>query len=264
MERSTVLEQEACDLKDEYKQLKTEHSTNQERLTRYEQLNEELKATISRQSQRLGRLEQETRISENLVNENGELRQIVARQSEKLGRCQKQIEQSRQTLERLETFARRVREQKDVNSTKSVDQEKSNRKKDDSVSSSYLSIKHLSTPLKESPMPDHANANSNDNVASNTDDIHDHQQETILDENKEYSTSPSTRSIVAELRMQLAQKDVEIQQLQQQLQHGLSPHVSPQKGTLRTELSNAIDKYKTADRKQLELMLTRMDEEQKM
>ena len=238
--------------------MKSDHNTNQERLVHAEQLNEELKATISRQSQRLGRLEQETRISENLVNENGELRQIVARQSEKLGRCQKQIEQSRQTLERLETFARRVREQKDFNSNKSVDQESNNHRKDESMSASYLNIKHLSTPLKESPLTDHAN------VGANTDDVKDQQQETIADESKDYPNSPSTRSTVAELRMQLAQKDVEIQQLQQQLQHGVSPHVSPQKGTLRTELSNAIDKYKTADRKQLELMLTRMDEEQKM
>ena len=95
----------------------------QDSRTMIEQENSNLRATISRQSQKIGRLENELKRNEPFLKESGDLNNIVERQRERISQYQREIEETKLHMSRLEELVHRVQEQsmkEHINATPSV------------------------------------------------------------------------------------------------------------------------------------------------
>lgn len=73
--------------------------------------NTSLRATISRQSQKIGRIENELRKNELLLKDQGELQSTVEKQREKIIQYQREIEETKLHMARLEELVHQVQEQ---------------------------------------------------------------------------------------------------------------------------------------------------------
>ena len=73
--------------------------------------NTSLRATISRQSQKIGRIENELRKNELLLKDQGELHNTVEKQKEKIIQYQREIEETKLHMARLEGLVHQVQEQ---------------------------------------------------------------------------------------------------------------------------------------------------------
>ena len=73
--------------------------------------NTSLRATISRQSQKIGRIENELRKNEMLLKDQGELQSTVEKQREKIVQYQREIEETKLHMARLEELVHQVQEQ---------------------------------------------------------------------------------------------------------------------------------------------------------
>lgn len=73
--------------------------------------NTSLRATISRQSQKIGRIENELRKNELLLKDQGELHNTVEKQREKIIQYQREIEETKLHMARLEELVHQVQEQ---------------------------------------------------------------------------------------------------------------------------------------------------------
>lgn len=89
-----------------------------------QQENASLRATISRQSQKIGRLENELRKTDFHVRDEGDdLQDVVERQRQRILQYQQEMEDTKQHMARLEDLVHRVQEQsikEHVNATPSV------------------------------------------------------------------------------------------------------------------------------------------------
>ena len=73
--------------------------------------NSSLRATISRQSQKIGRIENELRKNELLLKDQGDLQSTVVKQREKIVQYQREIEETKLHMARLEELVHQVQEQ---------------------------------------------------------------------------------------------------------------------------------------------------------
>lgn len=73
--------------------------------------NTSLRATISRQSQKIGRIENELRKNELLLKDQGDLQSTVEKQREKIVQYQREIEETKLHMARLEELVHQVQEQ---------------------------------------------------------------------------------------------------------------------------------------------------------
>ena len=73
--------------------------------------NASLRATISRQSQKIGRIENELRKNELLLKDQGDLQSTVEKQREKIVQYQGEIEETKLHMARLEELVHQVQEQ---------------------------------------------------------------------------------------------------------------------------------------------------------
>ena len=73
--------------------------------------NTSLRATISRQSQKIGRMENELKKNEMLLKDQGGLQSTVDKQREKIVKYQREIEETKLHMARLEDLVHQVQEQ---------------------------------------------------------------------------------------------------------------------------------------------------------
>lgn len=103
--------------------LQAEGIAKDESQTAAQHENTSLRTTISRQSQKIGRLENELRRSEPLYKQQGDLQNVIDRQREKIRQYQQEMEETKLHMERLEDLVHQVQEQsmkEHVNVTPSV------------------------------------------------------------------------------------------------------------------------------------------------
>ena len=103
--------------------LQAEGIAKDESQTAMQQEHASLRATISRQSQKVGRLETELRRSEPLYKQQGDLQALVERQREKIRQYQQEIDETKMHMARLEELVHQVQEhsmKEHVNVTPSV------------------------------------------------------------------------------------------------------------------------------------------------
>lgn len=73
--------------------------------------NTSLRATISRQSQKIGRMENELKKNEMVLKDQGGLQSTVDKQREKILKYQREIEETKHHMARLEDLVHQVQEQ---------------------------------------------------------------------------------------------------------------------------------------------------------
>lgn len=91
--------------------LQAESSAKEDSQTSMHHENASLRATISRQSQKIGRIENELRKNELLLKDQGDLQSTVEKQREKIVQYQGEIEETKLHMARLEELVHQVQEQ---------------------------------------------------------------------------------------------------------------------------------------------------------
>ena len=91
--------------------LQAESSAKEDSQTSMHHENTSLRATISRQSQKIGRIENELRKNELLLKDQGDLQSTVEKQREKIVQYQREIEETKLHMVRLEELVHQVQEQ---------------------------------------------------------------------------------------------------------------------------------------------------------
>lgn len=91
--------------------LQAEGTAKEDSQTSMQHENTSLRATISRQSQKIGRIENELRKNELLLKDQGELQSTVEKQREKIIQYQREIEETKLHMARLEELVHQVQEQ---------------------------------------------------------------------------------------------------------------------------------------------------------
>lgn len=94
-----------------YRLLQAEGTAKEDSQTSMQHENTSLRATISRQSQKIGRIENELRKNELLLKDQGELQSTVEKQREKIIQYQREIEETKLHMARLEELVHQVQEQ---------------------------------------------------------------------------------------------------------------------------------------------------------
>ena len=91
--------------------LQAEGSAKDDTQTSMQHENASLRATISRQSQKIGRMENDIRKNELVLKDQGELQSTVDKQREKIVKYQREIEETKLHMARLEDLVHQVQEQ---------------------------------------------------------------------------------------------------------------------------------------------------------
>ncbi|XP_020827687.1 coiled-coil domain-containing protein 18 isoform X3 [Phascolarctos cinereus] len=110
-EKCVVYREDLESMKDKLRQLKDENNDGKERIRNMVLKNSEIMSQLTESKQNILKLESELEDKEEilreklaLVNENRELKVLITKQNERLSLCQREIEDSRQELNSLETI----------------------------------------------------------------------------------------------------------------------------------------------------------------
>lgn len=248
LEKEALLQAQIIDLQEEIRLLQTEAAAKDDCQTSMQHENTSLRATIARQSQKIGRMENELKKSEMVLKDQGGLQSTVDKQREKILKYQREIEETKHHMARLEDLVHQVQEQtmkEHVTTTPSTS--------DSGICSSTQTMNgyhHIS--------PRNMGSYIQDDTENNVDHV--------------TGSGGSSRAVIADLKLKLAMKEAEIQKLQAtavaraaaQQKHiaGLAGDGGVMDG-LRTELSAIVERSRIGDRKQQELeqVITRLEDE---
>ncbi|XP_052220166.1 coiled-coil domain-containing protein 18-like isoform X2 [Dreissena polymorpha] len=215
---------------EEIRQLQSEQEVDEDNKTSIEQQNNELRAQISKLSNKITRLEADSQLLESFQFENRQLRSENDLQQQQLARCQQEIEESRTMLTQLEQLAQQVQHSFNSRPTSRNNSFSGN-------DSGNFSLRNPSDMTQSSLQKSAANGTE--------------------------SSTASAKNILSDLRLKLAMKDAEIEKLKAGNQER---QVQEQAGVienLRTDLSNMIEKnQRSAEQAQeLDSMVTRLGQE---
>ncbi|XP_074615287.1 uncharacterized protein LOC141858821 [Acropora palmata] len=248
LEKEALLQAQIIDLQEEIRLLQAEGAAKDDCQTSMQHENTSLRATISRQSQKIGRMENELKKNEMVLKDQGGLQSTVDKQREKILKYQREIEETKHHMARLEDLVHQVQEQsmkEHVTTTPSTS--------DSGICSSTQTMNgyhHMS--------PRNMGSYIQDDTENNVDHV--------------TGSGGSSRAVIADLKLKLAMKEAEIQKLQAtavaraaaQQKHiaGLAGDGGVMDG-LRTELSAIVERSRIGDRKQQELeqVITRLEDE---
>ena len=137
-----------------FRLLQDEGVVTQDSRTMIEQENSNLRTTISRQSQKIGRLENELKRNEPFLKESGDLNNIIERQREKIGQYQREMEETKVHMSRLEELVHQVQEQsmkEHVNATPSVGNNNNNNNNNNNDNNNNINNNNNSSIARELP-----------------------------------------------------------------------------------------------------------------
>ncbi|XP_064649730.1 coiled-coil domain-containing protein 18-like [Lineus longissimus] len=216
------------DLKEEIKRFQDETNRDQEKKDDLEELTGDLQAQVKSQAQKIGKLQNHLLDFNALQSENKELVAKINHQKQQLDECQQEVEQSRKQLARLEKWVKQITSEKAERMTPRL----STRSNDSGIHDR----RGGSRPM--SPAHPYNSFSSSE------------------------GSPDSARATVSDLRMKLAMKEAEVQNLQARLASvGFDDKNQSMLETIRGELNAYAEKNKSGELDTIELKRTITDME---